>query len=460
MNRISTPQGNLASMIGKPLSMARSVLFCLASFLISSQAVAECSHGKGFACWFVISHCAIAGVTGDRNAYANCVSLASNNWCTECIVPGPADPNCPPGSGMQGGVCLPVSAVFGLKGASLPGYVGRSVAPNADGRLELLGIDQAGRIAHNWQSGGAGLFQPSSYPFPGSVSAAGFPVMVMRLDGRLEVLVASRSGLITRSAQLAPNVNWGDWTTISQRRFAPSGVAAGVSPDDQLVVAAIDAAGYLWTSQEQNGVWSQWQQLGSEKFKAVPVMASNADGRLEIFGVSTNGALMHAWQTGSDGDFTQWQALSQGPFTGVPAVMRNLDQRLEVFASRMDGTLSHAWQVAPNGGWSNEAPTPGTHKFDPAMNINQDGTLSVFVVGVNDQAVWTRRQAQPNGSWDDWKSLGGVVKSAPAVGRNADGSLQVFAVGQDGMVWSSRQESPSATTWKQWMRLGLVSAGL
>jgi hypothetical protein len=335
-----------------------------------------------------------------------------------------------------------------------PGYSARSVAPNLDGRLELAAIAN-GVVSHLWQEQPSGAFVAAATPFTGSVRAAAFPVLVQRLDGRLEALVVSQAGLVMRSQQLAPNVNWGAWSEISPRHFRSSGLAVGVSPSGALVVAANDPDGTLWYSQEKGGQWSPWKQASSMRFSAAPFLANNADGRLELFAVAIDGRLLHAWQQSEDSDFGAWVSLATGPFQGVPTAIRNLDQRLEVFATLRTGALAHVWQLAPNGGWSAETQTQGVHQFDPASHINADGTLSVFVVGVNDRAVWTRRQQKPNGSWGAWTSLGGIVRSTPAVGRQANGALQLFAIGQDGAVWTTVQQSPSSVGWRPWARLGI-----
>ena len=428
------------------------VLFSVLLLLISPAASATCSPEKDLACWWTLSTCGLAGLGGSEK-YRDCVSDLSNNWCTECVDAGPADPNCPVGSHMQGNVCVPYSQ-GALQISGPPGYSARSVAPNLDGRLELAAIS-SGLVSHLWQEQDAGSFVSASAPFPGSANAAAFPVMVQRLDGRLEVLVVSSAGLITRSRQLAPNVNWDAFSSISPRRFKASGLAAGVSPSGALVIAANDPDGTVWYAQESDGQWLPWKQAGTTRFSDPPFLANNADGRLELFAVATDGRLLHAWQQTQDGDFGGWVSIAPGPFRGVPTAIRNLDQRLEVFATMQNGALAHAWQVAPNGNWSSEAQTQGVHQFDPAAHINADGTLSVFVVGVNDHAVWVRRQLVPNGSWSGWMSLGGIVRSTPAIGRNADGTLQLFAIGQDGAVWTSSQQSPSSAGWRSWSRLGI-----
>lgn len=434
----------------------QALLVCLLTVTLAPSAFAGCNAGKGFACWWSISTCGLAGL-GGRDKYVECVAALSKGWCTECVLPDAPDPNCPVGSHMQGNVCVP-EFVAGLTVAGPPGYSGRSVAPNADGRLELAGIDAGGRVSHLWQDSPSGKFVASSAPFPGGVSATAFPVLVQRLDGRLDAFVMSAAGVVTHSTQVAPNVNWNNWAGIGNRQFDTSGVAAGVSPSGSVFVSAVASDGTMWYASERAGQWSAWKEASGARLAGTPVMANNGDGRLEIFAFAMDGRLMHAWQAAEDADFGAWTELATGPFKGTPAAVRNLDQRLEVFVTTRSGKLAHVWQTEPNGGWSAPAESEGVHQFDPVAHINADGTLSVFVVGVADRAVWTRRQTQPNSGWGNWKSLGGTVRSAPAVGRNANGSLSVFAVGQDGKIWSTTQTQPSSTAWQPWTRLGITAS--
>ncbi|HEY5474409.1 MAG TPA: hypothetical protein VIK32_14625, partial [Candidatus Limnocylindrales bacterium] len=64
----------------------------------------------------------------------------------------------------------------------------------------------------------------------------------------------------------------------------------------------------------------------------------------------------------------------------------------------------------------------------PAVAINKDGRLEVFVRGT-DSASWHVWQTAPNNGWSGWASLGGILSDGPAVGSNADGRLEVFARG-------------------------------
>ena len=63
--------------------------------------------------------------------------------------------------------------------------------------------------------------------------------------------------------------------------------------------------------------------------------ACNSDGRLEVFGVGTDHAVWHNWQTVAHaGPWSGWASLG-GVVTSDPSVFENSDGRLEVFAAAL-----------------------------------------------------------------------------------------------------------------------------
>ena len=425
--------------------------------LIGSTVVirADCNFGKGLACFPVFSSCAFTAGFGGRDPYLQCIDTLSNHWCTECVTDKGLDPRpvvCPAGGG------------FADKLTDCPGYgrsylavqmayAGRTVGPNQDGRLEVAFGNASGGLSHLWQASPNGTWVTSAAAFSGSTRAASFPAMVRYFDGRLDVFVVTAAGSVAHVNQVAPNVNWGSAADIGGR-MRPGGISVAIDSTGKALVAGLGVDGAIWyTHQSANQSFPAWRSLGGN-FAASPIIGQNADGRLEIFAVAANGSLLHSWQPVGRTDFVPWVSMGTGPFTGTPAVGRNLDQRLELFVTTAGGALAHAWQTAPNGGWTRFAETPGKHVFDPAVIMNIDGTLDVFVVGVADRALWHRRQVAPNTGWGDWKSLGGSVTSTPAVARNVNGTTEVLAIGQDGAIWRTRQTAPAGSAWTPWERIG------
>jgi PASTA domain/Tectonin domain len=149
--------------------------------------------------------------------------------------------------------------------------------------------------------------------------------------------------------------------------------------------------------------------------------AANADGRVEMFGISRIGAIFHRWQQipGDDGSWSPW--------------------------AQMDGQLNSI-----------------------AVARNQDGTLQV--VGTNPAGnVWTRNQilggdqfktVQPDhpapavDSWTSWKQMDGVLSQVAAV--TANGRIQLFGINGAGELFHRRQSASNATdpsiggSWTAW----------
>ncbi|HEV8625586.1 MAG TPA: matrixin family metalloprotease [Acidimicrobiia bacterium] len=205
---------------------------------------------------------------------------------------------------------------------------------------------------------------------------------------------------------------------------------------------------HIWQTAPSNG-WSGWASLGGGMGSKVAV-GMNADGRLDIFVRGTDGALWHTWQTAPNSGWSAWASLG-GVIQGMPAVGRNADGRLEVFARGNDGALWHKWQVAPNGTWSGWASLGGTIS-DAVVASNQDGRLEVFAKGA-DNGLWHMWQTAPSNGWSGWESLGGVLAGKVTVGKNSDGRLEVFVRGTNGALWHKWQVAPNST-WSGWASLG------
>jgi hypothetical protein len=194
----------------------------------------------------------------------------------------------------------------------------------------------------------------------------------------------------------------------------------------------------------------------------LPVPGSNKDGRLEVFSIGSDSSLWHKWQLAPSGSWSGWAS-----FGGTldqnfaPAVGKNADGRLEVFAVSA-GKLWHVWQLAPNGGWSGWASLggPGAEGYvfsDPAVARNNDGTLSVFVVG-SGYEVYRIRQVAPGGAWGFWLDLYRTSDwypvGSPTVGVNDDGRLEVFVSDQNGRLRHIWQLSSLGLSWSGWYSLG------
>ncbi len=318
--------------------------------------------------------------------------------------------------------------------ASLGGQIDSSapaVGVNGDGRLEVFATSPGAsgpELAHVWQdphsptdwSGWASLGAP-----PGQFM--GQPAVGRNADGRLEVFV--RVGLMSTGTV---------W--------------------------------HIWQDPHSPTAWSGWDPLDAPPGGVgghFLLVGSNADGRLEVLAVATDGSLWHTWQTVPNGGWSGWGTLGApaGVSLGWAAVGANQDGRLEVFASGSDGALWHLWQLAGGMGWSAWDSLGAPARASPATPVvgrDTAGQLHAFVVG-NFATLWQIGQTAPNGGWGSWQSLGGppgvTQINSPSVGRNADGRLEVFTFAIDGDVWHLWQDSATPSGWSGWDDLGGEPAG-
>jgi hypothetical protein len=171
---------------------------------------------------------------------------------------------------------------------------------------------------------------------------------------------------------------------------------------------------------------------------------------------------------------TTWYSLS-GKWTSPLAVGRTADGRLELFARGVDAALWHTWQVAQNDVYSDWASLGGmiAAGVTPAVALNADGRLEVFVVGGWDGIMYHRWQDAPNGGWVGWASLGQwwPFWGSPTVGHNANGALELFIrtknnrlqhLWQDTwFLWTSGISTPpSSWWWTDWYDFGSIPLGV
>ncbi len=249
----------------------------------------------------------------------------------------------------------------------------------------------------------------------------------------------------------------GGVTLTSDDPFNGKAATVVCNSDGRLEVFGVgtDKALYhLWQTVEHSGPWSPWSSLGGG-IDSFPALAVNSDGRLEVFVRGDDNALWHMWQTKpAAGPWSAWASLG-GRITSNPAVFVNSDGRLEVFARGTDNALWHLWQTSPHAGpWSAWSSLGGIITSDPIVVDNSDGRLEVFARGTDD-ALWHIWQTVPHaGPWSGWSSLGGGITSDAAVAVNSDGRLEVFARGTDKALWHNWQTAAHAGPWSGWSSLG------
>jgi hypothetical protein len=298
------------------------------------------------------------------------------------------------------------------------------------------------------------------------------PHVQQATDGHLEVFTLDSQGAIWHTRQIAPNGHWNPWTLVAHppnnQVSADSQMETIVNDDGLLEIFIFDAQGgtwNIWQTSHGSG-WSQWASLGNPfGTTQEPVrfnVARNADGHLELFALGNDGALWHSWQLEPGGEWSLWASLAHPPNIQLglgPVVATNADGRLEVFSLEGEGDLWHIWQSAYEAGWSQWTslgnPFAGTRREQFNFNVirDADDRLELFTSGKDTvQHIW---QVAPNSTWSSWASLPHPPElqlvGKPVVGTNTDGRLEVFSCDPQSAYWHTSKKA-SGGSWSPWTR--------
>ncbi len=246
---------------------------------------------------------------------------------------------------------------------------------------------------------------------------------------------------------------------------------AARTSDGRLTVFAIGigTAGTLYQNYQTSpgGSWSGWVAMGSGNTwnpYSIPAVGVNADGRLEVFVVGTDGTINHIWQkvAGSSAT-TNWSTFntfsSHVSTTAKLAVGNWANGSLDLFIVGTDGVLYHSYQTAPNGTWSGWFSLGGSWSQDNDIAIANDanGEEEIFMVG-NTGNLYNNWQTSANStSWSGWNDLSGAVSQTVrvAAARNHNGTLEVFTIGTDGVAYTKTQTGQNThALWTAWNSLG------
>lgn len=237
----------------------------------------------------------------------------------------------------------------------------------------------------------------------------------------------------------------------------------------------VSAASSLWHVRQSGKAeppWLNWESLGGS-LDGDPIVGKSWNGGLEVFARGPGGILQHNWQTdGANDKWAGWESRPGVSFVGNPAVASNADGRLEVFVavatSRSEYTLWHIRQV-----YQFFPPIPGFYRWSewenlgghllgaPVVGRNKDGRLEVFGRAPGNVLAHIWQTSANSTQWSGWSDLGGGgLEGDPSVGTNADGRLEVFTRASDKAVWHIWQTSTvniltlTVTVWSTWEQLG------
>jgi hypothetical protein len=177
---------------------------------------------------------------------------------------------------------------------------------------------------------GGSSWETLGSPTPPDFSQTSTPAVGRNADGRFELIaIGTDGGLWRRYQTAAASDDWSEssWLTMGtppgDTFSQQSTPAIGPDLDGRLQLFAMGSSGTLYhRRQTQTGgfadwEWSDWEAFSATKFnpKAVPVLSSNADGRLELFLIA-NGGLAHIWETAPSNGWSGWASLTTPEFEG------------------------------------------------------------------------------------------------------------------------------------------------
>ncbi|MEV0368153.1 hypothetical protein [Nocardia fusca] len=215
-----------------------------------------------------------------------------------------------------------------------------------------------------------------------------------------------------------------------------------------------------WYQSGPGGKWVCGQPSSTTgRVDGEAVIATNADGRLEVFVTYDDGTIHHGWEHA----LLDWEPTLNGALTPGFMALLDVDGCLEVFATAKDGTLHRNRQTTPGGAdwWHHQANhdqwehlggdlAPGSR---PAAACDGDGCLHVFA-RFTDNTIQHLSQ-NSDGSWPaQWQPLaGGRLAGNPVAVNSADGRLALFGRGLDDTLHHCWQDPALAGGWSDWIVL-------
>jgi hypothetical protein len=278
---------------------------------------------------------------------------------------------------------------------SAAGASGTAAVSWGPGRIDLFGVDTAGRLEHRAYQKGAGW---SKWYLVGGTGLSGTPAAVSWASGRLDVFIRTVTGTIQ-------HVSWAGhfsgFETVASSVLGSPAAASWSSGrlDVFYTVGRLDGA----VSARQltfDGRWHAPTAVPGSVYAGLSAIAT-APGHLDLFGMSASRQLAHASFSG--GKWTSWTDVHPpGGGQGVAAISGTAvaslaPGRLDVFLIPDPGNL-HVLQhlTSVRGVWKPTESIPSLLAVGPSVTSFEPGQLEVFGVG-SDAAV--QQHSLVSGKW-------------------------------------------------------------
>jgi len=280
------------------------------------------------------------------------------------------------------------------------------------------------------------------------VASRGNLVVGRGADGRLVVLAPGRFMSVLQAWQEAPNGAWGPWSEVPLSWASPPAAVANDAGRLELFAPSSDAVNHVWQT-SPDGEWSRVEVLFGVRPRGRAAAGRNEDGRLEVFVCGERGEIEHNWQREANGEWVmsagRWPSL-QGLVAAddpEPLVARNADGRLELFVRGADGDTHHASQRYPNGGFGAWQALGVSSRGMPAVGLDGTGRLALVATTEAGELLYAVQRETADG-FEPWTVLATARPGLPAVCANADGRLEVFVRGDDGALHQAAQQAVGA----------------
>ncbi|GIH03765.1 hypothetical protein Rhe02_18320 [Rhizocola hellebori] len=309
-----------------------------------------------------------------------------------------------------------------------------ATARNQDGRLLVYSADSVGGYyRYEWDTEGQTWSGWSNLP---NLAPLRDLTAEPNRDGRVELFGLGTDGQVWRSWQNTPNGTWSLWNVFDMYTVEgwtpPAGglvsIASACNLDGRLDLYAVDRVGKVFLRQKwypdwpNGGGWSPWYPLDEVPVGSPLSMIAaeaNADGRLEVFGVTTAGTVVHRSQITPGGNWSQWGSLGGDRIYAVTAV-RHQDNRLQLYGLRQGAVVMCAQTVAGGSwsGWTDSGAAPENF-VELAAERNGSGHVELFALGGSGRLF---RRAQGSTTWALLGDVGinivpDVRGAAPAAAR-------------------------------------------
>ncbi|MEW2517672.1 protein kinase domain-containing protein [Actinacidiphila alni] len=232
----------------------------------------------------------------------------------------------------------------------------------------------------------------------------------------------------------SPQGRTGAAVTLPQWSSFTDAPAAGVKLLGGPRALTMNGATYVFARGADKNVWyvvrdgsgyGPWHRLTGISVADDPAVASAHAGRIELFGLGTDGLLYR--RTLSDGYWNAWSQVDERTrFDAAPAAASSEPGRIDL-VGRVGGDLVTASLVGDRWNAWALVPTAGRITAAPALISRARGTLDAFVVRKADGAVL--RLPYSGGAWRPVVVIKGLDSTARPDAVAASGRLFAFAPG-------------------------------